>query len=183
MNIIEFKRRRRGSPSSPYNGTIRSGVALRFSKGVIPFAFLGLVLIIAPWQRLVGAIPSASFVNAPISVIDGDTVRYERKVYRLVGFDTPEAGRLAGCERERSNAAAATNRLRQLLVSDESTLQPVPCACRPGTEGTRACNFGRLCGVLEVNGRDVASTMIGEGLARTYVCNQTGCPRRGSWCG
>ena len=30
--------------------------------------------------------------------------------------------------------------------------------------------------------RDVAEIMIGEGLARSYVCAETRCPRRKGWC-
>ena len=48
--------------------------------------------------------------------IDGDTIRVGRIVYRLVGFDTPEVGSGAGCERERTLAAHATRRLRELVA-------------------------------------------------------------------
>jgi endonuclease YncB( thermonuclease family) len=34
-----------------------------------------------------------------VQVIDGDTIRVGRIVYRLVGFDTPEVGFRATCER------------------------------------------------------------------------------------
>lgn len=45
-----------------------------------------------------------------------------------------------------------------------------------------ACNYGRACGVLTARGRDVAAIMIGEGLARPYLCGATICPRRATWC-
>ena len=38
-------------------------------------------------------------------------------------------------------------------------------ACVAGTEGTSACNYGRLCGRLPVQGRDVGTILISEGLA------------------
>lgn len=119
---------------------------------------------------------------ASISAIDGDTVRTNGQVYRLVGFDTPESGSLARCERERKLADAATNRLRQLIANGQPTLERVPCSCPPGTEGTQQCNHGRLCARLRAEGRDAGAILISEGLARPYVCGQTGCPRRQSWC-
>ena len=119
----------------------------------------------------------------PITVVDGDTVRANGQTYRLVGFDTPESGSLARCERERTLANAATNRLRLLVASRQTAFKPVPCSCRPGTEGTQQCNYGRLCARLWADGRDVGGILISEGLARSYVCGQTGCPKGQSWCG
>jgi endonuclease YncB( thermonuclease family) len=117
-----------------------------------------------------------------IEIVDGDTIRARGDVYRLVGFDTPESGLQARCEAERALAARATFRLRQLVAGGGLRLERVPCACRKGTEGTQRCNYGRLCGVLRAGGRDVAAIMIGEGLAREYICSGTRCPRRQSWC-
>ena len=54
--------------------------------------------------------------------------------------------------------------------------QQVACSCPPGTEGTNACNFGRRCGTLRVNGVDVGATLIGEGLAVRFACGATSCP-------
>jgi endonuclease YncB( thermonuclease family) len=118
-----------------------------------------------------------------IRVVDGDTIRANGQVYRLVGFDTPESGIRAQCESERALAARATSRLRQLVAAGGLRLERVPCACTSGTEGTPRCNYGRLCGVLTAASRDVATTMISEGLARRYTCDETRCPRRQSWCG
>ena len=117
-----------------------------------------------------------------VDVVDGDTIRVDRITYRLVGFDTPEQGSHARCEPERALAARATSRLRQLIAGGGLDLQAVACACRPGTEGTRRCNYGRSCAVLVVRGRPVADILIGERLARPYVCSGTRCPPRGSWC-
>ena len=117
-----------------------------------------------------------------IQVIDGDTIRMGFTVYRLVGFDAPETGRNAQCDREQKLGNDATRRLRQLVTQGGLSFTRVPCACRPGTEGTRECNYGRLCGTLESRGRDVGNILISEGLARSYVCSGTRCPQRGSWC-
>ncbi|MBH5371473.1 thermonuclease family protein [Bradyrhizobium glycinis] len=122
--------------------------------------------------------------GSPIAIfaVDGDTVRYQGQIYRLVGFDTPERGNKAMCEDERRLADTATSRLRQLIAGGEARLQRVVCACRPGEEGTSRCNYGRLCASLAVGGRDVGQILINEGLARPYVCSGTRCPPRQRWC-
>jgi len=102
-------------------------------------------------------------------------IRSDGKVYRLVGFNTPEAGLGADCEQERMLAAKATQRLRQLVGAGGLELEPVRCACQPGTEGTDRCNFGRLCAILRAQGQDVGSTLIAEGLAEKYVWRKNWC--------
>lgn len=116
-----------------------------------------------------------------IDVINGDTIRVTAEL-QLVGLDTPEAGALAKCDKERTLAAKARARLRELIAQGELVLQNVPCACTPGTESTQECNHGRLCAKLMIDGRDVAETMISEGLAARSVCSGTGCPPRRNWC-
>jgi endonuclease YncB( thermonuclease family) len=126
--------------------------------------------------------PWPSVPSSPIEVIDGDTVRHAGSTYRLVGFDTPERGDRAQCDYERGQAEAATRRLSKLISSGGADLKRVACACRAGTEGTKNCNYGRLCGSLTVGGRDVGQILIGEGLAHPYVCSGTSCPKRQPWC-
>jgi micrococcal nuclease len=121
---------------------------------------------------------------APRQVIDGDTVRLQGgQTFRLVGFNTPETGRNAQCDYERKLGEAATARLQTLIrTADSAILQPVQCSCPPGTHGTSECNYGRSCGILRVDGRDVGSILISEGLARRFVCGATSCTRRRPWC-
>jgi endonuclease YncB( thermonuclease family) len=126
--------------------------------------------------------PRPSVTPGPIDVIDGDTVRQQGFTYRLVGFDTPERGDRARCDDERQRAEKATQRLRSLISTGNPRLTRVACACRPGQEGTRNCNYGRLCGSLSIGGRDVGTILIGEGLAHPYVCSATNCPKRRQWC-
>jgi len=72
--------------------------------------------------------------------------------------------------------------LQQLLSDPGARLERVACACKAGEEGTPRCNYGRLCGALSVNGRDVGQILISEGYARAYVCSATRCPPRQRWC-
>ena len=118
------------------------------------------------------------------TVTDGDTVRVrgEAKGTRLVGFNAPET-RNARCARELELGNRATNRLLELAATSKMDLEKVPCACKPGTEGTDACNYGRSCGVLRADGRDVGQILISEGLAVPFVCGATRCPRTPRpWC-
>jgi endonuclease YncB( thermonuclease family) len=121
--------------------------------------------------------------SGPIEVIDGDTVRLQGVIYRLAGFDTPERGDKARCDYERRRAEEARERLRKLVAGGGTSFQRVACACRAGQEGTKNCNFGRLCGSVSIDGRDVGEILISEGLAHPYVCAATSCPPRRPWCG
>jgi endonuclease YncB( thermonuclease family) len=140
---------------------------------LIALSLLGIAIMAIPFgcaQRHLG----------PILVKDGDSVMWAGVEYRLIGYDTPETV-TARCASERALGQKATRRLEELL-GKKHELRPVPCNCRPGTEGTKRCNRGRLCAVLLIEGEDVAAILISEGLAREYVCGATSCPRRQGWC-
>lgn len=121
---------------------------------------------------------AAYVLNQPrIEVIDGDTIRVagQSRNVRLVGFNTPETGS-AQCSQERALGHQASARLKQLVANGTPSIKIVPCACKPGTHGTRACNFGRACGILKVDGYDVGETLIAERLAVRFRCGGTSCP-------
>lgn len=122
-------------------------------------------------------IASKTVSGQRFSVTDGDTIRVygDSKGTRLVGFNTPETFR-ARCDRELELGNRATKRLKELVASSRVELRKVPCACEPGTEGTDACNFGRSCGILLTDGRDVGQILISEGLAVPFSCGPTSCP-------
>lgn len=118
-----------------------------------------------------------------IYVLDGNMIDRHGQRIRLVGFDTPEEGQRAQCVSERTLAARAAARLRQIIRrADRIDLEIVACACPPGTEGTQRCNNGWPCGRLTVDGKDVGAVLVAENLARTLVCGQYSCPTRTSWC-
>lgn len=116
-----------------------------------------------------------SEITSSIRVIDGDTVDVEGERFRLVGLNTPETVE-PRCAAERTLGMQAKERLQQLLAGGTARLTRVACACPPGTAGTKQCNYGRSCGVLSVNGQDVADTLVREGLAAAFHCGATSCP-------
>lgn len=127
--------------------------------------------------------PLSVLPSSSIDVVDGDTVRSGGRLFRLVGFNTPETGDNAQCASERALGERATARLEELVAAGSTELERRPCACPPGAEGTEACNHGRLCAKLFTQGRDAGAILIAEGLAERYVCWGASCPRRRNWCG
>jgi len=111
---------------------------------------------------------------ADIWVLDGDTIQVfrQRPNVRLVGFNAPEIHNTA-CQAEADLGAKATRRLRDLVKLGNLEFEYVRCSC-PDT--TRSCNWGRDCGTLRSNGRDVGTILIAEGLAVPFVCDATRCP-------
>jgi endonuclease YncB( thermonuclease family) len=140
-----------------------------------------LVAIVATASCVVATADSVR--RSDIYVVDGDTIEALGKRIRLVGFDAPELGHHAHCGLERMLAARATSKLRQMIqLSNDVDLQIVDCSCRPGTAGTMACNYGRACGYLTIDGRDAGDVLIAENLAHPLMCEKYSCPRRQPWC-
>lgn len=105
-------------------------------------------------------------VAASLKVVDGDTVRVDDELVRLVGFDAPELR--ARCRTERILAEAAANYLRGLLLEGPAVLH-----FERGRD-----RWGRRLARLTVAGRDVGRELIRVRLVRPYA----GGKRRG-WCG
>jgi endonuclease YncB( thermonuclease family) len=165
---------------TPYLAAVAPAHSL--TSAVLAILMAALALYLGQFATRNATKAGVTIEPGQIQVIDGDTIRANGQVYRLVGFDAPESGLNAKCESERTLAARATSRLRQIVAAGGLGLDRVPCACPAGTEGTQRCNYGRLCAVLTSAGRDVGAVLIGEGLARQYVCSDTRCPRRQGWC-
>jgi micrococcal nuclease len=138
------------------------------------------VLAAVAWQRLIG--PDSSPTGAELTIIDGDTVRSAGVAYRLLGFDAPERGDRALCDKERELAERTTSRLQNLIKSGAPKLTRAACPCNAGTEGSASCNEGRACASLQVDGRDGGEILIREGLAQPFACGPTSCPPRRPWC-
>ncbi len=102
--------------------------------------------------RQLGAIAAALW--GALIVVDGDTVKQDGVTYRLLNFDTPETF-YARCDQELQLGNRAAARLRELVTSDETRLEP----------NGKKCAWGRECARLIVNGEDVGDVLIREGLA------------------
>ena len=121
---------------------------------------------------------------ADIYIIDGDTlqIHHQHPNVRLVGFNAAEIHN-ASCPAEAELGARATRRLRELVQAGGLDFEYIRCSCPEGTQGSFACNWGRDCGTLRSNGRDVGSILIAEGLAVSFVCGATSCPKTPRpWC-
>ena len=119
-----------------------------------------------------------------IRVIDGDTIRvyHQQPNVRLIGFNAPET-RHAECQAEFELGSKATRRLRDIIKAGNLDFIYARCSCPDATQGTFACNYGRDCGTLKSNGRDVGEILIEEGLAVPFVCGATHCPKTPRpWC-
>ena len=162
----------------------------RSVRGQLRQVVIVLVLILGGMSALLGGFetggsPSLPVTDTPrtlsvsqITVVDGDTIRVAgtRQPIRLVGFNTPETFE-PRCDAGLDLGRAATARLTELVQTGSAReLTVVPCACPPGTQGTRDCNYGRACGHLRVDGNDVGAVLIAEGLAARFVCGRTSCP-------
>ncbi len=90
-------------------------------------------------------------------------VKYEKAV-ECLSKDRDSLTRRAACAAERDLGDKATRRVRELVRAGNLDFEFVACSCRPGTEGTPACNYGRHCGTLKAAGRDVGEILIAEGL-------------------
>jgi micrococcal nuclease len=114
-----------------------------------------------------------------IRIIDGDTIAVWGRSpnVRLVGFDAPETWQ-PDCQTERDVGHEATGRLREIVRGGHLTFQYVRCSCPESKIGTHWCNYGRDCGTLKANGRDVGDILIEEGLAVPFICGATSCPKK-----
>ena len=135
-----------------------------------------------------GSLPSiigpgeTALLPTAITIIDGDTIRFQGRPIRLVGFNAPETGQRARCARERELGERATAELRTLVAGGGIVLRMVPCACPPGTEGTQTCNFRQVVRLLARAGPRRGTYASLERLAKPFHCGQHSCPPMQGWC-
>jgi hypothetical protein len=118
------------------------GIAMVLTFGLLA---VSVTVFRVDWSYLRGfatAPEQASLITARPMVIDGDTVRWQGRIVRLIGFDAPETGDRARCQSERERGNRATARLRELVATGNLELELERCSCPQGMEGTNACNFG-----------------------------------------
>ncbi len=114
-------------------------------------------------------------VDQLVRVYDGDTITVDINGWppiigddisiRVRGLDTPEIR--GKCDTEKEMAQNARNRLQQLLEASELITL---------VDYERGKYF-RLVATVMADGKDVAETLIGEGLARPYDGG-----KREGWC-
>jgi len=132
---------------------------------LIARAIIVTVITVLGWQMLAGwtgtrAVEQAEGCKVSY-VYDGDTVALDcgdgvEETARIQGLDTPET-KEPGCADELALGSLATDRLRSLIAGGEVRLRLF------GED-----RYGRLLIRMDVDGEDVATTMIREGLAVPY---------------
>lgn len=135
-----------------------------------------LLSIIATLPLAAPCLAGTVTVDELVRVYDGDTITVDIAEWppvvgddisiRVRGLDTPEIR--GKCDSEKAMARAARDRLREMLEGAES-IELV--------DYERGKYF-RLVATVMADGKDVAETLIGEGLARPYDGG-----KRESWCG
>ena len=135
-----------------------------------------LLSIIATLPLAAPCLAGTVTVDELVRVYDGDTITVDIAEWppvvgddisiRVRGLDTPEIR--GKCDSEKAMARAARDRLREMLEGAES-IELV--------DYERGRYF-RLVATVMADGKDVAETLIGEGLARPYDGG-----KRERWCG
>jgi endonuclease YncB( thermonuclease family) len=108
-------------------------------------------------------------VCATLVAVDGDTVRCDGQLMRLLGegvpfvsgIDTPEIGSHAKCLKERKLALIAKGRLKELL--QEKGLQVMGSGAVDATQSHRP-----LVNIYRANGEEIGKLLLKEGFAREW---------------
>lgn len=134
-----------------------------------------LAILVAVTAIACGVATAQTVSPDAVLVDDGDTIRVGANIYRLVGFDAPETQK-AKCAAELALGNRATARLRDIVRRGGLDLIEVECSCRPGTHGTRSCNYGRLCATLKARGEDVGVTSFAKGSLGRFIAARIAAP-------
>lgn len=143
-------------------GGMRAGSV---STALSALALVGAVVTLGALAERDDGLPQVA--GDGIHVVDGDTVDFDGRRWRLVGYDTPEIYH-AHCPRERHRAILAAARLVALIEAG-AVLES-----QPGLD-----KYKRGLARLVLDGASVGDTLIAEGHARAY----DGRSKRLGWCG
>lgn len=99
-------------------------------------------------------------IRGEVSVFDGDTIEIGPMLIRLHGIDAPEKSQKCSTDDGRTwrCGAAAAHRLAILIEGQEITC-----------EALDRDPYGRIISVCSVDGSDIGTTLITEGLAWAFV--------------
>lgn len=130
------------------------------------------------------AVPAqAEIMIGRVSVVDGDTLDMHGQRIRLFGIDAPEGGQ--SCQTAEGKVwrcGTAAARAMDDLVRDRTV------SCDPQDID----RYGRTVAICEAGGSDIASALVGQGLAvayrkysKAYVAaeNEAHAANRGMWAG
>ncbi|MDP3898996.1 MAG: thermonuclease family protein, partial [Mesorhizobium sp.] len=157
VRVIPLKAQPRDTGSRPGPAPARNG------EGAVPDK--------APDRTIVGAIPRPTARIVPICgggahvtcVVDGDTFWLDGEKIRIAGIDAPEIK--GKCRSEKTRAAEATRRLRDILSGAAITLE------RTGKD-----KYGRTLAHVRVGAGEAGRMLVDEGLARAWTGKKEG------WC-
>lgn len=116
---------------------------------------------------------------AMLAIGDGDTVRCNDTVYRIVGMNAPET------HAEHSTCPTLAGRRRETVYGREVAVRFQALAngaeVHMMTSGEKD-RYGRTLGELYINGVNWAETAVARGWAEPYTCVKGRCPKRHGWC-
>lgn len=113
---------------------------------------------------------AAAIVTSVPQAVDGDTFDIGVERVRIANIDAPET-KSAKCDAERRLGEVAKRRLQELLASPGFELER-----GDPKSGRRKDRYGRTLATAYVDGIDVGSILINEGIARPWR------GKREPWC-
>jgi endonuclease YncB( thermonuclease family) len=105
-------------------------------------------------------------------VTDGDTIRIKYKSHRIADLDTPETRKSNGCSTIKKNASTkalgiTTKKTVAAMLSNAKDIT-VTVFIDPLTKDPAEDKYGRILSKISVDGKDVASELIKQGLGHHY---------------
>jgi endonuclease YncB( thermonuclease family) len=124
------------------------------------------------------AMMAVAILCTTLNAVDGDTVRCDGQLMRLLGggvpfqwgIDTPEIGSHANCIKERKLALIAKGRLKELLEERGLRIEI------KGYDNTP--NHRPLINIYRTNGEEIGAKLLEEGFAREWRPHH-----KKDWCG
>lgn len=128
------------------------------------FLFPAILTACAP------ALDAMTVPASEVSIVDGDTVRYDGRKVRLKGWDTPEPRTGFKCEAERALGRAASDEAQRLLDGAATVTFII--------EGTD--RYDRLLAHYAFDGVNVGELLARKGLAQRW--DYDGGQAKPLWC-